>query len=159
MNAQVIIILIFGIICLGYILTVTAMYGVRPSISESWYEWPNDAFGPLAFTLFTWSISILLVCYDWTNTWFWFAAMAMSIVGVMGQYKEKVIGTMHVVGSLTAPCLAFAGIGFEYHNWYPAIGVVAVIIILKLLKIKNFTWWEEIAALVGVIVGLTMHQL
>lgn len=126
-----------------------------PSISDSWYELPI----PLnhLFTLFTWSLGFAMVFQGNGETPFFFLSGAgLLFVGTATQFKWTGAHTniVHYVGALAGIVCALIGLWFENGVYLPTLFWVASVIVLKLTKIKNFTWWVEIFAFACIVIGL-----
>lgn len=128
--------------------------GTLPSISDSWYK--LEGLTKYLFTVFCWGLAIpLLYQGNGTTLLFFLSGSCLAFVGVDTMFKDKDFTKyIHFIGAGAAITLAFLGIGVEYHSWIPIIFCALSIIALKLLKVKNFTWWTEISSFLFIIVGL-----
>lgn len=126
-----------------------------PSISDSWYELPSPINH--LFTLFTWSLGFAMVFQGTGETpLFFLSGAGLLFVGTATQFKWTGAHTniVHYVGAAAGIICALIGLWFENGVYLPTLLWVVSVIVLKLSKIKNFTWWVEISAFVCIVIGL-----
>lgn len=145
-----------ALVFLFYIGFIVYRFGVLPSISESWYKLEPFRMGFL-FTLFCWSLSMLMLFQTNETTGLFFASgTGLGFVGAATMFKstaaltDKVHGAGAVVGILSA----LLGLGVEYNNWIPMAVFVGIGATLSAFNVKNKIWWIEIVAFLCVISGL-----
>lgn len=139
-------------VCFGvYVWHIVAKFGVIASISESWYV---DEKTNWKFIFFIWSISFpTLALYSYSP---WFVASAISLGFVSGApafRSEKLIGTLHsvfTVGGIAFACYALIRSG----EWFSVIACMVASVLLARLKVKNMTWWTEIACFSAIEIGV-----
>jgi hypothetical protein len=125
-----------------------------PSISDSWYELPNNQ-KPL-FTLFCWSLGIAMLFQGTGETpLFFLSGSGLTFVGAATMFKSTGAHTniVHYTGAAVGIILALVGIGYENGVWIPLIVWLISTILLKVLKVENSTWWIEIVAFLTIIIG------
>lgn len=144
--------IITAIIFLGYIVTVTCLFGWLPSISESFYEIikvnPNLHW---IFSLFLWTISILMMIAGGTNLMF-LAGFFIMFVGVFPYFNET--RWQHYFSALLGIGLGMASLWIDFHLWYLVLLFIFIGLFLIVSKVKNLYWWIEIAAFGIIIYGL-----
>ena len=148
--------LLQAFVFISYIVLITYRFGVLPSISESWYKL-QLLRSSYQFTLFCWSLSILMLFQtNETTAWFFASGTGLAIVGSATMFKWKGILTekIHYLGSFIAIASALIGLGVEYNNWIPTAVFIAIGVTLNAFKIKNRIWWTEITAFMCIILGL-----
>lgn len=131
----------------SYIIAVINRFGVLDSISDSFYLWTK----PWPFLVFTWGTGFPLLATG--DLWLALAGICLCFVGVIPFFKlnesEAIIHSLFAIASIV---LALAGLAVKGMYW-PGIIAIVVSIILPRLKVKNQTWWTEIACYAIVIVG------
>lgn len=144
-------------IFIAYALFVTIKFGVLPSISESWYK--LQELGGVWYSLFTWfcySLGVTLFFQTNGETGLFFLAGAgLIIVGVATHFKlendtEPII---HFLGAAICILSSFLGLIAERGCWIPLVVFIISAGLISLLRVKNTTWWIEIAAFVCIIGG------
>lgn len=148
--------LLQGLIFLSYVIFLWIKFkGPLSSISESWYKLKPLKLGFL-FVLFCLSIGILMLYQgDQQTLLFFISGAGLCFVGASTRFKMKKDHTdiVHSVGAAVGIGCALIGIGL-ISSWIPLIAFVVISALLALLKIKNLTWWIEIAAFVSILSGL-----
>lgn len=145
--------LVQAFIFLSYIIFLMIRFkGPLPSISESWYKlgYPGD----ILFTLFCWILGFTMAFRGDISSLFFFSGAGLLFVGAATMFKNKITSTVHFIGAGSGIIFALLGILSAYGNPYPIIGWVIITLLIYLLKVKNHMWWIEIAAFLGVIIGL-----
>lgn len=145
-----------AIIFISYVSFLMIKFkGPIPSISDSWYLLPGKL--KFLFTLFCFSIGILMLFQSVTSTLFFLSGSALSFVGVNTTFKDNWITPyIHFTGAACCIIFALLGIGFVLHSWLPLIGFGLSASLLSMLRIKNTTWWIEITAFIFIILGLLL---
>lgn len=126
-----------------------------PSISDSWYELPKNWNN--LFTLFTWSLGACMLGQgNGTTPFFFLSGTGLFFVGTATAFKWTGAHTnvVHYAGAVVGIMSALAGLGVEYHLWFPSICWLVLVIGMKIIKIQNFTWWTEVAAFLCIVTGL-----
>lgn len=150
-----------------YITCIWKNFGVLPSISDSWYSLKRDS---ALFTFYMWALglSIAIIGGYSNNVFYFLSGSCLCFTGGAAEFKQKMTGTVHVVGAVGGIALVFAGqlyvsiwvrheglkFGAEWNQlvWY-LISVVAI----ACTATKNKTWWFENAALVFAVLGLLIE--
>jgi len=123
------------------------------SISDSWYKLDGNL--KHLFTAFCWSLGFLqLFQTDGSSGFFFLAGAGLIFTGAATAFKESMTGTIHFIGAYTCIISSLVALIVERNNYIPAILFGIVAIILYALKIKNRTWWVEIAAFACILIGL-----
>jgi hypothetical protein len=136
-----------AIIFASFIAGIWAVYGVQPSISDSWYTLGKKH--PL-FTLWLWAVAFTIGIIGGINenVFYFLSCACLCFVGAAAEFKEKLTGIVHVVGAVGGIGLAFAGQVYE-GMWIPLVVFIAgAILIYKIKRITNKTWWVENLAFV-----------
>ena len=137
----------------GYIYLITTLYGVQPSVSESYYRLPRNM--QWLFTIATWGYALpaMIIGLELTGNGLVFLSGAgIAFVGASPLFHEKGISrTVHMIGAITgigAMLVFMAVIG----QWYTAI--LFMLLSLLVVAVKwlrdDITWWVEIAAYISI---------
>lgn len=153
-------------IFLVYIIWVVKKWGVLPSISDSYYHYYKE--GNIAkwlpipmkylFTFFIFGFSYTALMSDPTPLLFG-AITLLGITGVSPAFKEdKQIETLHIVGAFGGIILSQLSIWIEHGMWYVTVSFAALSILMMILnkvgKFDNKTWWIEILAFTSIFFAL-----
>lgn len=139
------------IVFLTYLVFLIKRYGVLDSISDSWYQEGEQNY---FFQLFLLGISIPAILIR--EPAFVITGTLLTIVGAMAAFKlNKFIGTVHGVATTGAIIAALTGLAI-HGIWFPffAGSTVALVLNHKGFKVKNTTWWTEVAYFSAIELGL-----
>lgn len=133
---------------------------ILPSISESWYRLRD--LGGVWYSLFTWFCWVLAFpMFFQTNDvapyLFFLSGAGLALVGTATMFREiddKLQGKLHTIGAAVGIIGALAGIWVERGTFIPFAVFVVSAILLSLFKVKNKTWWIEMAAFGSILYGL-----
>jgi hypothetical protein len=134
------------------------MFGILPSISNSWYKLPDNR--KRLFTYFCLSIGLLMMYHGGIS--FFLSAAGLTFTGIASEYESKGgshTNIVHFVGAGVCIVSALLGLVFEYQMIIPILSFVTLTVIAFLLKIKNKLWWLEIIAFLSIMVGLLFIYL
>lgn len=126
---------------------------ILPSYSDSWYELPGVE--KHLFTLFIIGIAIPMaeIAVDRESWWYFLSAAVLCFVAIATEFKKKNVEPIHVFGASGGIALAFGGMIDDKHYILAGI-MLATVILLSCLKIKNKTWWVETACFYSIWIGL-----
>lgn len=132
---------------------------ILPSISESWYRLRD--LGGVWSSLFTWfcwiiAFSMPFQTNDTAPYLFILSGAGLGFVGAATMFREiddKLQGKIHTVGAAFGILGALTGIWVERGSYIPLVAFVVAAILLSLFKVKNKTWWIEMAAFVSILYG------
>lgn len=135
-----------------YVGMVIRNFGVLPSISESWYEWPQDK--NMYFTFFTWGLGIPMMLYG--SLWFFISGAGLVFVGTATRFKSKIVSTdkIHYMGAIVGIFSALIGIWRELDNVSPLLLFILGSVVIQTSNMKNKLWWIEILAFMIIMLGL-----
>lgn len=139
----------------GYVASIWSIYGVLPSISDSYYELPKK--WNFLFTLALWGFAFpaMIIGTPVTGLMF-FATAGIMFVGAAAAFHQKLTRTVHIIGASLGMGLSQLAIATSFGMW-PITAVSAVLIGLILLFRKqlnyNQVWWIEIVCFTAI--GLT----
>jgi hypothetical protein len=144
------------LICLvlvtGYLITTVKLFGVPKSISDSWYLYGTKGYSDV-FAWFIIGLGCLIafmpLAYTYTHdaSALWMGTGAFLCgVGIAANFKEKKPGIIHNVCTYLAIAGAFAAHivnKVELVSFIPLAVSVLGLILLKMFKVLNFTWWRK----------------
>ena len=145
-------------------LIATAIKGKKAhSISASFYNWGSWKRGWFRLMLFGISIPVFAFLEIPWNNWNYLliaGIVSLMLVSTFADFKgSKFEELWHVIPSYTGIFFTLLSIGFIYHNWYMLAGFLITALILLLLKVKDLTWWHEVAAFIWAWFGLLITIL
>ncbi len=154
--------LIQGLIFILYVAFIWYKFnGPLPSISDSMYRLRElGGWWYFLFTFFCWGIAIpLLFQTPGPTSLFYYSAAGLCFVGVatMFKLKDTFVPYVHFIGAAVGIIFSLLAIGIERHGWLPMIVFAISAVLIKLFKVKNATWWIEIAAFVSILTGLLIY--
>jgi hypothetical protein len=146
----------------GYLITTVKLFGVPKSISDSWYLYARKGYSDV-FAWFIIGLGCLIafmpLAYTYTHDasalWMGTGAFLCGI-GIAANFKDKKPGIIHVICTYTAILGAFAAHIInspEFVSFLPLIVSVVGLILLKVFRVKNFTWWMEIVLIYAILIG------
>jgi len=147
---------VITILYLGWIII---QFGILPSISESFRKleekYGTGSLTPYIFWLYLINVSWpLWALMEPLGTAF-FAMCGIILVGAAARFwTGKSTEIPHYIGAVGGFLLAFISFGIAYGMWgwiFAGLGVV-ITILLKLLKVSNYTWWVEVQALLLILI-------
>ena len=136
----------------AYISMMCAMFGVPPSISETYYLLDRRKKGRGKLFMLWCLLMVACLAPFWfqtcnENTTFlaWFAAMGLLFVGGAPLFKDAHMRGVHKIGAITAALattliLAFNGLGI-----YPLI-IYPIALLFIIIYRKNWLFWAELTA-------------
>lgn len=152
MDYQQILLLILMFNYIGYNATVIGMFGILPSISDSFREWQRigwDKYGN-PFTYFCMIMTFTLLPMM-PNPFFFFAAGGLGFVGVAFNLDNKNVEKFHGRAAIVAVLAAIGGIMYSFSAWWIAGIALGLAGLLALLNVKNKIQWVEHIAFGAVI--------
>jgi hypothetical protein len=141
---------------LTYLTVVVIKFGIQPSISESYYRWHRNV--NIIFTLALWAFAMPIILVS-TSGFLFFAGSFICVVGTAQNFKNPFEGKAHAVSAIVGISLGMASLIIDYHNWVAPIIFATFSIFAYLVKIKNLTWWVEVAALICIETSLFKHYI
>jgi len=140
---------------LSYIIPIISIYGILPSVSESYYELP-DKYNFL-FTLFCWGFAIptMIIGVDLTDNFLmFFAGAGICFVGAAAAFKEELPKKVHETSAIIGIVSSQLSIAFDFKMYYVNIifaVLFALIMFLKLkYKIETHIFWIEMVAFTSI---------
>jgi hypothetical protein len=98
-----------------------------------------------------WGYGAYEVYGDWAQVVFALSGFCLFCVGIASSFREKMVDKIHYTGAVLAIGLGFLGIWIQYHTVFQLGLFIGLALLLKGIKIKNYTWWIEIVAFVLII--------
>jgi hypothetical protein len=138
---------------ISYVSWIWARYGVLKSISQSYYELPQN-LQPL-FTFFCWGFALPAIIVGSTG-WMFLAGAGIGFVGAAAAFQEDMTHDVHMVGAGVGVGASQLAIFLNFGLWPINIAFISIGLLLLLFrkKIKTWMWWTEIAAFISICVAL-----
>ena len=129
-----------------YVATIVGLYGILPSISESYYRLPKK-WKPM-FTLALWGFAFpgMIIGTPITGLMF-FACAGIMFVGAAAAFHQTLTKTVHIIGASTGMILSQVAIATVFGMWYvTAASVLLAALVFLFRKYINNThvFWIEL---------------
>ncbi len=134
-----------------FIIFIWIKYGVRQSLSESYYVLGKNR--NYIFTLFWWFFMIPVMIVSSTPLIF-FAGSGICFVGAAPSFRERLEGKVHVISAVLGIVLSMLSLAVDFHYWISVIVFSIITLLVVFLKIRNRTWWIEITAVIVLLSSL-----
>lgn len=139
----------------GYTYNIIRKFGVPYSYSKTYYLTGEKAI--LSVFLWTVALSIFLTT---SSMWFQLAAASVAFVGFAPDYNDDNFETrVHFIFSYLAIILCLIGMIFDYGNIWMAAGFAGLAVSLRLMRIKNSTFWIELVFFVAGFLVVYMYDV
>ena len=137
-----------------YIAYIMARYGVRKSISESFYRLKYKKIFPLII----WGFTIPIMLHTGTPIMF-IACSLICFIGAAPAFKSDIIEhRVHMFGAFGGILTAFASLVFEFDMiWIFIIFVFATTFLFTMRFAIKYIWWIEVVAFYLIIIGLLIR--
>ena len=90
----------------------------------------------------------------------WIAGFLVGIdFAAVTTRDNKLQSFLHVFGAEVGIAVGMIMLLLDFHQWYLVIPFGLFTLYFWLKKIPNHTWWIEVAALVTVLIGLSIAKL
>ena len=154
-----------AIICLiiitGYLIITVKIFGVPKSISDSWYLYGKKGWSDI----FSWFIiglgclvALMPLVYTYKNDSSVLLVATGAFlcgIGISSNFKDKQPGLIHVVCTYVSTAGAMTAHIVEnwprFDSFLPLAVSVLGLILLKVFKVSNFTFWIEIILLYSIL--------
>ncbi len=150
--------LIQGCIFLIYVIYIISKFGMLPSISDSYYRFKgfNEV---IFFWIFCTSLGFLMLGQEHHGFLFYASGIGLMLTGLMAPFKNTHfnIALWHSIGAYTCIFSALIGLLVERHTYLPLFSFFVIAIIIKLMNLKNNTFWLEISAFACIILGFWIY--
>ena len=133
-----------------YIIVVMLVYGVLPSISDSYYHLNNKIF--FSLTLIGFSFPIIITQ---NNIPFYFAGSSIMFVAVAPDFHVSTEGDVHFFCAILGIISGITGLLLK-RQYFPVIFFVIVGIILYF--VPNHIFWIEILTFYTIILTLIFNK-
>ncbi len=154
MSLNLILIAIQVVVFFSFLSYVYKKHGILDAISDSYYKLKRKNL----FVLFCWGIGIPMI-FITPYVLFFLAGSGMVFLGAAARYKDRITATVHIIGAISGIVLALMGLWVHYGMWWPLVVMIVLYLLLRLLKLKNFTWWIESLAFVVIVGSLILLML
>jgi len=138
-----------------YVGSITTVYGVLPSISDSWYSLPQR-YKPL-FTFFTWGIGIPMFFYG--SGAMFLSGIGLVFVGTATQFRmtEAYTKYIHFAGAALGIILPLLDLVIVFGVWIPIIIQSIGTLLIVQSKVSNKLWWVEVLAFISIMIGIYLN--
>jgi hypothetical protein len=143
-----------GAVFVAYITYIVKLFGVPPSISDSWYLLERRG---VLFTLFCWVLGACMFYQGNDKTMlFVLSGVGLSFVGgaTMFKWSGAMTDKIHGAGAAIGIVCALLGLYIEYTIKAPIYVFAVSSAIVVIAETKNRIFWVEIIAFVCVVTGL-----
>lgn len=142
---------------LCYCLIIVILYGVQPSISETFYTTGQRAY----FTLTMIAVAFLLTAGVTPNGYFIAASCCLGVVGVAAAFKTKHWMAKGVHYAFVFISIGLFITGFTLIKWEVGVAAfMAMAITAYLLRnVKNSTLWQELAVILIIYYALQILEI
>lgn len=136
---------------ISYVSYIWIKYGIQTSISNSYYALSENM--NWLFVAFTWLFAFPTMIIG--NSYLMlFAGAGIVFVGAAAAIHHPIVSKIHNISAITGISLALIAIIFQYHMWYIAAAVAALILLAYLIDKKYLIWWAEIIVFFGISTAL-----
>ena len=154
--AHVILLTFSTVLFLSFIIFIWSKYGVRSSVSDSYYAL-NKKYN-FIFILFWWFFMIPVMIVASTPLIF-FAGAGICFVGASPSFRRKLDGKVHTISAALGILLSMLSLIIDFKYWISAITFSLISILIILFKIKNRLWWIEISAIIIFLTSLYLIKV
>ncbi|MFY9154119.1 MAG: hypothetical protein WAO52_19015 [Prolixibacteraceae bacterium] len=148
---NVILLTFSSVLFITYFLYIWFRHGVRQSLSDSYYALGKNR--NFIFTLFWWFFMIPVMIVASTPLIF-FAGSGICFVGASPAFRNRLEGKVHTISAVAGIFLSMLSLIIDFRYWISAVIFLILSLAIILSKIKNRTWWIEIAAILVFLVSL-----
>lgn len=142
----------------AFLLFVWKKYGIQKSISASIYVL-DGAFEKSLYSFFMLFIAVPMMLVS-NTTLGWLAGFLVGIdFAAVTTRDNKVQSFLHVFGAEAGIAVGMIMLFVDFHQWYLVVPFCLFTLCFWLKKFPNHTWWIEVAALITVLVGLSIAKL
>ncbi len=139
-----------------YVIFIWSKYGVRSSLSDSYYALPKNR--NFVFTLFWWFFIIPVMVVSSTPLIF-FAGSGICFVGASPSFRNRLEGRVHTISAALGIFFSMLSLIIDFNYWIPAVMFLVISILIILFKIGNRLWWIELAAVIVLLVSLCLIKV
>ena len=137
-----------------YIIGVMLIYGVLPSISDSYYQLLGNLKLLFSFSLIGFAFPIVL--YD-NKVLNFVAGGLICFVAVSPEFKLVYESDIHYICALGGVISGMLSLWLNYKLWKNVIGFILISVIFY-LTLQNYIWWIEVLAFYTVILSLLFNK-
>jgi len=133
-------------IFVAYVATIVGLYGILPSISESYYRLPKKWNSMFTLALWGFSFPAMIIGTPITGLMF-FACAGIMFVGAAAAFHQKITKTVHIVGATLGMVLSQVAIATAFGMWYVTVAsvILSALVFLFRKHINNtHVFWIEL---------------
>lgn len=133
-----------------YIIGVMLIYGVLPSISDSYYHIPEGY--KLIFSIALIGFAFPIIMFD-KKVLNFIAGGLICFVAVSPEFKIKYEGDIHYICAVGGVLFGMLSLWINYKGWRYVVGFILIAVVV-ILTIPNATWWVEVLAFYLIVISL-----
>lgn len=131
-----------------YIIGVMVVYGVLPSISDSYYHIPQGYKLIFSFALIGFAFPIVMFDKKFLN---FIAGGLICFVAVSPDFHLVYEGDIHYACAVGGVIFGMLSLWINYKGWKYVV-VFILLAMLVILTLPNATWWVEVLAFYTILV-------
>ena len=136
-----------------YLLSILLLYGVLPSISDSYYHLPDNLKLLFSFSLIGFAFPIVL--YD-NKVLNFVAGGLICFVAVSPEFKLVYEGDIHYICAVGGVLFGMLSLWINYKGWKYVVGFILLAVVI-ILTLPNATWWVEVLAFYTILIRLMLN--
>lgn len=125
-----------------YIIGVMLIYGVLPSISDSYYHIPEGYKLIFSFALIGFAFPIIMFDNRVLN---FIAGGLICFVAVSPEFKLVYEGDIHYICAVGGVLFGMLSLWINYKGWRYVVGFILLAVIIH-FTISSSIWWIEVSA-------------
>jgi hypothetical protein len=144
--------LMLFVLFFSYVGLITTLYGIQPSISDSYYiKRIGNWFVVWCFAMAT----LLMATLANKSGLVLFPSFGFCVVGLAPKFEEWMDGKMHLIGAITIIAGGLLMIVVDFSLIYSIGATLAIgLFILLSKKLNNRVFWIELLAFVLIFIGI-----
>ena len=137
----------------AYVAYIWIKYDIQKSISESYYVLQDNNDKSWFFVAFTWLFAFpaMILGSSYLMT---LAAGGIVLVGAAAAMHTFPTRTVHMIGAIGGMVLGVLAMIFQFHMWYVAAVVAALVGLSLILDRKHAMWWSELIIFTAITIAL-----
>lgn len=133
-----------------YIIGIMLIYGVLPSISDSYYHIPEGYKLVFSFALIGFAFPIVIFDNRVLN---FIAGGLICFVAVSPDFKLVYEGDIHYICAVGGVLFGMLSLWINYKGWKCVAGFILLAVVF-ILTLPNATWWVEVLAFYTILLKL-----
>lgn len=140
-----------------YLIVIYFLFGILPSISDSYYKLKNKAI----FSLVLMFTAFPLIILSSTGLMFFAGSALIFVASAPAFMSNKLVRDVHVYSAYSVVLLSILSIIIDYQMWYLALPLVMLSLAtsFKIITISNRVYWLELIALEQIFLTLYINKI